>query len=1141
MTLQKVTISERYLEKQRLYELLDSFLKSKGKDSEEVSEIDADLKKSLETAKFSESNETYFDLLNRISMYPIDIPGFVLQRQQDNHGYNLKVVFLQSNGVFESSFSDLSEIENCQTRQPVVHTPRTNEAQFKLQHEVTVQHVNDCVRELQEEVEFLRRMIYTRNSERNLAPPDEDKNSDGIAPQLLEEDTYSLMMTSQVLSLSWALGLTSACVQITLACIALKEQIDQSKNNSLWNIPFRVSNSLRFGQYFTIVVFIASQSDLFSSIRTIQSLQYRRRWEKVIMVHPEQRSVATWAVRVVFPNLVKFGQALLVSMISFILIAQSQGIITLLKDFSALVILSDVDNYFFTLASKGYLGKNLIKKAQEVIDGISVDVAKREYRLSQISVMGQKKRRIYFRYFPLLLFCTMVTGGVLFQYIIVARRQDDGTYFRQKYPKCYVDNDQIKKVGDGVCDGGYLNSRNCGLDGGDCSDFKSVYPECDLINVTKIGDGVCDAEFNVSSCGFDEFDCCPYNITDKHFGDNKCHGGFFGSGICGYDQDDCNTFRSYYKNCDLEEAAKRINVVRTLKNISIFKPDSEIILGDGVCDSGAYISPECGYEAGDCESCLVVDYTKIGNGKCDGGSYNTAQCYYDFGDCINVEFPDCHVDTPNFIKDGKCDAKIFISGKNCENDGGDCDRCNVTNPLKVGDSKCDERLPGYNTKDCLWDGQDCNRAKKMIATQSSIIDPLTVISEYADLVDDPVAAYGPSNAVDGVFGRNEYLFSITEKEKDPWWSVYLSNVYIIEAVMIYSITSELIYQPTVVLKGVQIELKYNGKSQHIVKTDKDAEVWERELFFIDKEILCNEVVISLSDQTIEQSLALGEVEVFGRTHLQNLALKRDSQQTVGGAIYFSKILVDGDIKQAGLETLALLESSVRIHFQDISTVTQIRLHFDSKNQRKQGGNFTAIVYEGNNRTFFFRSESSIPDPDFVINIPNITGNLVELRSYPTEESLLVVTEIEVFGNIMLENVAFGKFTEQSSRLTSSNGPERAVDGIIYDFDKVSKTSLETSPWWQVDLGSNYTIEKIIYYLPQGQWYRSVEGLTVEIWNDFKDLKYSFTVTSETKIQIENTITLPSPVNGTRVRFELKQENVELALQEVEVFGSGPYD
>ena len=577
MRLQKVAISVRYLEKQRLYEILESYFKSRNGDFE----IDVALKESLETAKFSDSNETYFDLLNRISVYPLDIPGFVLERQQSSHGDNLKVVFLQSDGVFESSFSDLGNLENVSREQPEVHTTTNNEDSFKLEHDVTVQHVNSCVRELQKEVESLRQMMYTRRSERNLtAPETEKKEDDDIAPQLLEEDTYSLMMRSKILSMSWLLGIASACVQITLACIALQEQIDQSKNNSLWNIPFRVTNSLRIGQYFTIVVFIASQSDLFSSIRTIQSLSFKRSWEKVINVDPENRTVSTWIVRIFFPNFLKFGQALLVTVISFILIAQSEGIIFLLKDFSALVILSDVDNSFFALASKGYLGKSLIKSTQEIIEGVSVDIAKREYRLSQISMMNlnpKKKKPIAFRYFPLLLFCTMVTGGILFQCFIVARKQDDGTFFRQKYPNCEVEYEQIQKIGDGVCDGGYLNTRQCGLDGGDCSVFKSVFPNCKFANVSKIGDGVCDPKFRIKDCGFDELDCCPYSADDIHIGNNICNGGYYVSGICGNDKDDCDAFRAQNKNCDLEKIAEKLAEQRA--KYSFIKEDHEIKIG----------------------------------------------------------------------------------------------------------------------------------------------------------------------------------------------------------------------------------------------------------------------------------------------------------------------------------------------------------------------------------------------------------------------------------------------------------------------------------------------------------------------------------------------------------------------------------
>lgn len=64
------------------------------------------------------------------------------------------------------------------------------------------------------------------------------------------------------------------------------------------------------------------------------------------------------------------------------------------------------------------------------------------------------------------------------------------------------------------------------------------------------------------------------------------------------------------------------------------------LVGNGVCNGGAYLDVKCGQDGGDCASfvemypgCIVDDVTLIGNGVCDGDIYDSEQCHYDGGDC----------------------------------------------------------------------------------------------------------------------------------------------------------------------------------------------------------------------------------------------------------------------------------------------------------------------------------------------------------------------------------------------------------------------------------------------------------------------------------------------------------------------------
>ena len=82
--------------------------------------------------------------------------------------------------------------------------------------------------------------------------------------------------------------------------------------------------------------------------------------------------------------------------------------------------------------------------------------------------------------------------------------------FQSKYPNCVTDDPF--RVEDGYCNIG-LNTSQCDWDGGDCigiqNDFNQIYPYCDVENPSKVGDGICEYMqiYNVKECGFDGGDC----------------------------------------------------------------------------------------------------------------------------------------------------------------------------------------------------------------------------------------------------------------------------------------------------------------------------------------------------------------------------------------------------------------------------------------------------------------------------------------------------------------------------------------------------------------------------------------------------------------------------------------------------------
>lgn len=144
----------------------------------------------------------------------------------------------------------------------------------------------------------------------------------------------------------------------------------------------------------------------------------------------------------------------------------------------------------------------------------------------------------------------------------------------------------------------------------------------------------------------------------------------------------------------------------------------------------------------------------------------------------------------------------------------------------------------------------------------------------------------------------------------------------------------------------------------------------------------------------------------------------------------------------------------------------------------------------------------------------------------------------------LVNLAKGKRVSQSSTYQQSNfngTPDLAVDGNTDgDFfsDGGSHTQSEKNAWWAVNLGANYSLDKIII------WNRTDHGWGQRLSNFKVSVK-----DNSGKVTFERTycrggryfnpamiIVLPKNIKGQTVRVMLNGTNY-LQLAEVEVFGS----
>lgn len=183
------------------------------------------------------------------------------------------------------------------------------------------------------------------------------------------------------------------------------------------------------------------------------------------------------------------------------------------------MFISEINDIVFFVASMGYLGHGLkrdTKRSQSFEINDSLQVMKVCCRLVPARVI-------------FLAFLAMV---LLVGWLIIVYGQISGNYFQDKFEDCNIPVHLIEKISNDECDGGILNSIECGFDGGDCLDFNVAWPNCKVPDAFKVGDGECDELYNKEECGYDGGDCCPYDDDDEHFFNGVCDGGYFNTLAC---------------------------------------------------------------------------------------------------------------------------------------------------------------------------------------------------------------------------------------------------------------------------------------------------------------------------------------------------------------------------------------------------------------------------------------------------------------------------------------------------------------------------------------------------------------------------------------------------------------------------------
>jgi hypothetical protein len=276
----------------------------------------------------------------------------------------------------------------------------------------------------------------------------------------LPEDTFSLMILGEPFSKQWIYGMIAFGLQTSLLFVIAAEFYVSSKESTPLNVPYKVDPAVLFGQILALLLSLLTQVDLILAISTFMLLGYKKKenWTSLIKA-PLSSTFSTWVLRIAFPVSCEFFEGFLVLATTFCIVVQSDSILELFKNFAAMQLVSHIDNVAFWLALNGYIGFDLMVKAKQT----------RRIKVHEDTI--QLSCGIPLRTLVILVLMLIMCAG--WSYFLVG--QISGKFFFMTYPYCRIPMSSIQLMNDGFCDGGILNTIDCGFEDGDCISKSDIH------------------------------------------------------------------------------------------------------------------------------------------------------------------------------------------------------------------------------------------------------------------------------------------------------------------------------------------------------------------------------------------------------------------------------------------------------------------------------------------------------------------------------------------------------------------------------------------------------------------------------------------------------------------------------------------
>jgi hypothetical protein len=178
-----------------------------------------------------------------------------------------------------------------------------------------------------------------------------------LTERCLPRDTFSFLVYTRRSSLPSLLAALVFCIQTAIFSLVSVDVIDMSNPRNPLNFPPNVESTVRTTEVLAIIIAIITQDDVKKVIHILRDGYDENSFHRAFGC---EASRCKW----LFSIVLRGSEGLLGLFVTFMLIMQSETVLDLLLNFSAMEFVSLMDDVAFSMLSEGYLGIMMMKEAK---------------------------------------------------------------------------------------------------------------------------------------------------------------------------------------------------------------------------------------------------------------------------------------------------------------------------------------------------------------------------------------------------------------------------------------------------------------------------------------------------------------------------------------------------------------------------------------------------------------------------------------------------------------------------------------------------------------------------------------------------------------------------------------------------------